>query len=106
MTEPCINPDTNAYPDDYLIAKAFESLRVRFGQRMDFPAFVRSNWKRAELILRVEGRATDIVVKSLTPFAEAQSDRASQHKQRRREIADSLRGEFPHMARMIERGQI
>lgn len=70
--EPVIDPATGQYTDDYLIAKAFEALRMRFRERLP-QSFYGRNFERARLILKVEGRTSDAIVQSLLPFAEAQA---------------------------------
>lgn len=99
-------PITNegAWTEDHLIAKAFESLRVSYGQRMNFQRFASENWERARLVLSVEGRNTQAVVNALTPFAEAQCSPEHLARAKRLESARRLASEYPHMARMIQKG--
>lgn len=64
-----IDLKTGALTDDYIIGKAMEALRMRFRERLP-ESFYGQNWERARLMLKVEGRSTDLVA-SLLPFAEA-----------------------------------
>lgn len=96
-----IDPKTKQYTDDHLISKAMEALRMQFGSKLP-EEFYGKNWERARLILKVEGRATDIIIKSLMPFAKA----AVSPMARSRRVDAQTKRKYPHMARMIEKGML
>ena len=94
----------NGFTDDHIIGKAMQALRLEFKDLP--PSFVSSNWERARLILRVEGRDSMTVYNSLKPFAEAQSSPSAVRERRKAAIVEKFSGEFPHMTKMIEKGLI
>lgn len=102
---PVIDPTTGQYDDDSLIAKAFEALRVEFGNKLP-PNFFGQQWERARLVLNVEGRSTANVFNAIRPFAVAQCSTTAIHERSEQETAERLLPEFPHMARMMKKGML
>jgi hypothetical protein len=102
-----MEPGTCRYTDDWLIGKAFEALRCEFGKRHpDFNDFAGRQWKRAKLVMEIEGRATNIIVNALRPFCEAECDNRAKAERERREGEARWRDTNHHMARMIGKGML
>jgi len=102
-----IDPKTQQYTDDHLISKAMEALWMEFRERMthdEFLQFSGSNWERAKGILNVEGRDSLIVRNSLRPFAEGFISKPARQRRMRKEVAEKMRGQYPQMSRLIEKG--
>jgi hypothetical protein len=98
-----IDLETGTFTDDQIIGKAMEHLRIRFGSRLP-ESFYGNNWKRAKLVMQVEGRDSIKIINALLPFAEAHASPLAERDRSHEARCDAMESEYPNMVKLMRKG--